>query len=767
MNGKKILNPKETFDLAVQSHQKNNLQVAENLYKEVLKTNPDHIETICLLGTLLAQTKKYDLAKSLLQKAIKIQPDYAMAHNNLGNLQKGLKEYQKAISSFEKAIEIQPNYVDAHYNLGNMQRDLGEYQKAISSFEKAIKVQPNYLMAYNNLGNIQRELGEYQKAINCYEKAIKVQPSYVRAYNNLGETLLELKEHQKAISIFEKANEINPNCVDTCNNLGLAFKEIGEFQKSINFYEKAIKIEPNNINVVNGLSDLFKIIQLDNLTKNNSSSLKELFLFLFRKNSIIYKDIFNKAKALLFFEETNIELRKIVDSDLSLLKNTIIENLSKEELFLLMLQKSLITDKFLEKLLTKLRSEILFTVIDSKQNVLKENFSFVVSLSEQCFLNEYVYLQSKKEINYVNQLKNKITKSKNVSELEIAILGCYIPLNVSEKITKKLLDYKSNNILFNDLITMQIKEPLKEKKLINSIKSFDKIVDPVSKKVKEQYENYPYPRWRYTYKYLPVDLIFQLNQEIKPNKIEYNKKFTNPNVLIAGCGTGNHIALASRYLNANIIGVDLSLTSLAYAMRKTEELGFKNVEFLHADILQLKNLDKKFDVIESLGTLHHMKDPLAGLKVLLNLLEPHGFLKLGLYSSISRQHIVKGRDFIKKRNFKNTIEDIRNCRELIFNEKKDPLLQKITYSGDFYSTSSVRDLLFHVQEHHFTIPEISKILKNLKLEFLGFTNPNIKTKFSKSFSDDKKNISLDNWNKFEISNPDAFSNMYQFWVRKI
>ena len=47
-----------------------------------------------------------------------------------------------------------------------------------------------------------------------------------------------------------------------------------------------------------------------------------------------------------------------------------------------------------------------------------------------------------------------------------------------------------------------------------------------------------------------------------------------------------------------------------------------------------------------------MKDPLAGFKVLLDLLEPHGFLKLGLYSKISRQNIVKAREFIKKKNLK-------------------------------------------------------------------------------------------------------------------
>ena len=78
-----------------------------------------------------------------------------------------------------------------------------------------------------------------------------------------------------------------------------------------------------------------------------------------------------------------------------------------------------------------------------------------------------------------------------------------------------------------------------------------------------------------------------------------------------------------------------------------------------------------------------------------------------------------------------------------------------------------RDLMFHVQEHRFTLPEISKMLKNFNLEFLGFINPLIKTKFSKFFLNDKKNISLVNWNQFEINNPDTFFNMYQFWVRKI
>ena len=677
------------------------------------------------------------------------------------------KKFEAAENLYKKILKIKPNHFQSNFLLGTLFAQTQKFNIAKKLFEKTIKINPDYMDAHNNLGNVLKELGEYQKARSCYQKAIKIQPNYAIAHSNLGILLQKLGEYQKAKSCYEQAIQINPNYVDAYSNLGTVLKELGEHQKAIGCYEKAIQIDPSHISVINGLSDLFKLIQLDNVTKINSTSLKELFLFLFRKNNINHADIFQTAKLMLFIGENDTQIRQIVNSDSLLLKNKIIQNLSKEELFLLMLQKSLIIDIFLEKLLTKLRYEILFTLIDSNQNILEGYFDFIISLAEQCLLNEYVYVQSKKEINYVSQLKNKIINNKEINELEMAILGCYIPLYTSKNITNKLLDYKSKNILFNDLITMQIKEPLKEIKLVNSIKSFDKIFDAVSKKVREQYEEHPYPRWRYTYKNLPSNFLFQLNNEINPNKVEYSNKFVNPNVLIAGCGTGKHTAMAEKYQNANILGVDLSLVSLAYAKRKTEESGFKNIEFLHADILQLKNLNRKFDVIECVGTLHHMKDPLTGLKILLDLLEPHGFLKLGLYSKISRQHIVKAREFIKKKKFKNTIEDIRNCRESIVNEKEDPLLQKIFQSKDFYSTSMARDLMFHVQEHRFTLPEISKMLKNLNLEFLGFINPLIKTKFSKFFLNDKKNISLDNWNQFEISNPDTFFNMYQFWVRKI
>jgi len=138
-----------------------------------------------------------------------------------------------------------------------------------------------------------------------------------------------------------------------------------------------------------------------------------------------------------------------------------------------------------------------------------------------------------------------------------------------------------------------------------------------------------------------------------------------------------------------------------------------------------------------------------------------------LYSKKARQEVIKVKEFIQKNKFKNTIDDIKISRQAIIKQNKNLELKNILGANDFYSTSMVKDLLFHAQEHQFTLPQISKILKNLNLEFLGFDNLRIKNKYSKLFPNDKNSTSLDNWNQFETSNPYSFPGMYSFWVRKM
>ena len=53
------MNIEKTFELAVENHKKNNFQIAEKFYKEILEINPSHFKSIFLLGTKVLKQASY------------------------------------------------------------------------------------------------------------------------------------------------------------------------------------------------------------------------------------------------------------------------------------------------------------------------------------------------------------------------------------------------------------------------------------------------------------------------------------------------------------------------------------------------------------------------------------------------------------------------------------------------------------------------------------------------------------------------------------
>ena len=93
--------------------------------------------------------------------------------------------------------------------------------------------------------------------------------------------------------------------------------------------------------------------------------------------------------------------------------------------------------------------------------------------------------------------------------------------------------------------------------------------------------------------------------------------------------------------------------------------------------------------------------------------------------------------------------------------------KKILNSSDFYSSSNLRDLLFHVQEHRFTIPQIRDCLSELGLKFCGFEGGRIVSQFKLINTKKGDLYDLDRWHKYEEANPKTFKAMYQFWCQKM
>jgi SAM-dependent methyltransferase len=421
----------------------------------------------------------------------------------------------------------------------------------------------------------------------------------------------------------------------------------------------------------------------------------------------------------------------------------------------------------LERLLGHARAALLHRAAAQAENageIDDDIIAFACALARQCFINEYVYSLAEAECKLASGLRDRmlqdLARPAAISPLTLAIVAAYFPLHAIPMADVLLSQDWPASIA--GLLKVQLREPLQELADRAAIPALVPVKDSVSLQVMRQYEENPYPRW--TINPLHVFAADQARGTTSPPA----ERQARLDILIAGCGTGLHaVQVAQVYPNARVLAVDISMSSLAYARRKTRELGLRNVEYAQADILELGTLDRSFDIIQSVGVLHHLAEPAAGWRVLISLLRPGGRMCIGLYSDLARRAVVEVRAHIAARGYRPTADDIRRCRQDII--RKADRWKILTAEGDFYSMSGCRDLLFNVMEHRFTIPDIAAFLKEHDLCFLAFEpfdDPAVIEEFHKQFADAADEANLDQWHLFETNHPKTFLGMYIFTVSK-
>ena len=646
-----------------------------------------------------------------------------------------LGQLDAAVKSYKKVIAINPNSAEAHYNLGATLQRLGQLDAAVKSYKKVIAINPNYAEAHNNLGNALKDLGRLDEALQNYDKAIKLQPDDAEAHFNRGVALQELGRFQLAMTSYQKAVSINPH-----NGLfwagyasSLQRVKFGSYNDELGHYLLQVLEQPT----VRPVDVSVSVI-----------------------TALHHHPLISRALALSKSDHFNEDIDHLT------------EQLSTVPLLLRVMELSSIADLEVEKMLTKMRQAMLHKAARGGGEALGIPFS--AALAMHCFTNEYVFFESEEEKEEIELLQENVKvileNEGTVSPAWIAVLGAYRPLNSFPWANALLKPEWSDEI--KKVIVRQVDNVREEQALRSKIPRLSSIDDKVSQLVRNQYEENPYPRWINT---RLSDKPKTISQVLKSNKLHLNFEVQQfpykPDILVAGCGTGQHaLSTASNFLNCNVLAMDLSLASLSYAIRRTQELGIKNIEYMQGDILKLDQLDREFDIVESVGVLHHMDDPLAGWKVLVGKLRAGGVMKIGLYSEIARQSIANARREIAKKEYTSSPDDIRRYREEIISRitNSEPKIPEIIKYTDFFSLSECRDLLFHVQEHRFTLPQIEEALNDLGLKFLGFELPEnwIRNEFRKLYPEEEALVSFPLWHQFELKNPNTFTGMYQFWVQK-
>jgi len=600
--------------------------------------------------------------------------------------------------------------------------------------------------------------GQPTEAVAHFRAVAHRWPHCVDAHFYLGTVLGRLGDRDAAVAALRSAIALNPGHAGAHMNLGTVLRDSGRRGEAVGAYRQAIIAEPENVEAylrlaaVIGESD-FTILDADTET---------LLLALIAHPNVGAAAI---APALWRAARAQPEVARLLEGKWRL--GGAVDALARCRLTLALLQLEVVCDVDFERMLTELRRAMLGA---AEAGPLPQGALAVgAALAAQCFLNEYVFYETEAEAAAVAHLQANVTAGLDdmtVDPALVALLGAYRPLHRlpgADRLTGRLWPAE-----LAALIRLQVEEPLEELRIAEGIRTLTPIVDRTSQAVRGQYEENPFPRWTRinlpVHRRAPEALVSAL-----PSRPEVTFGPGRVSVLVAGCGTGLHpIMTATEYRDVDVLAVDFSRASLAVAIRQTRAHGVTGIDYAQADILELGGIGRTFDVIEAVGVLHHLEDPVAGWRVLASLLQPKGVMYVALYSELGRRQLAPARAYIAERGYSATIADIRRFRRDILAHRPGHPLSACYFQQGFFTASHCRDLLFHVQEHRFTLPKIGATLDQLGLRFLGFSLPQsaIADEYRSNFPEDEAMTSLDNWNRLETRHPALFGRMYKFWVMK-
>ncbi len=705
------------FAQGLQFHQAGNLAAAESLYRQVLAVQPSHADAMQLLGVVAHQAGRNDAAVDLITRAIALNGSAPHFHANLGQVLRMMGRIDEAETSYRRALALKPDYLDVLMGLGVLLQGKGGMAEAAALYRRAIALNPGIAEAHNNLGNALEEQGKLGEAIASYERAVALKPNDPGMIYNLAAALINDGQVMKALDLARRGMAIAKNAeLETL--LGNCVKELRGHGGDAELRQLVVRAlsEPW------GRPQDFAAAAIEIIKEGGR---------------------YSEAAATGLAEAAGDELLKT------------------------MLETVTIGDLDLERFLTRMRRRLLDLAAEASANIDASTLRFACALARQCFINDYVYDRSDEEWARAQKLRDALAASQDGAPAMIAAVASYLPLGQVTGAERWLAQDWPEPVAA--LLTQQLREPAEERAIATSLPTLTRIADEVSRAVQSQYEANPYPRWvKAAPAATPITVDDYLAKTFPRVPFHPLGKGSAIDLLVAGCGTGQHsIETAQLFAGARLLAIDLSRASLAYAKRQSAARGLSGIDYAQADILELGSLGRSFDVIESSGVLHHLADPFAGWRVLLSLLRPNGLMRLGFYSELARHDVVAARDFIAAGGYGVSADDIRRARQALIAVGPDAPFATLTNSADFYGTSACRDLLFHVQEHRLTIPQIAAFLREEGLLFIGFEiDRHVATLYRARFPADEIMTDLDLWHQYETENPLTFRGMYQFWIQK-
>jgi len=687
--------------LGVLARQMGQYRAAVDLISEAVALNDSVPELHCNLGNALTDLGQTAEAEASYRRALALRPDYAAAHNNLGNVLQGRGEHEQAEACYRRllalcdteadahtgdvlpgpvgsaeaeadgrrALALKPDHAAVYSNLGYALLMQGRSTEAEAYCRQALKLDPGYPEGHNNLGNVLKDQGRLEEAELCYRQAIDRQPDMVEAHNNLGLVLKDKGQLADAEACYRRALALRPDFADAICNLGHLLLDLGEIGHALDAAQRALSAKANTdakalfVRCIDRSAGAGAISDIGALRRNLVRALMEPWG---RPSQLagFAASVLKQDPLIGGWVERANDAWPSRPSEPELLGPSDWLTIGDDELLIGLLESTPVCDIGLERFLTAARLILLEAAAAAADPTALDAAMLKVgcALAQQCYVNDYVFALAEGELDQALRLRAaliaRIAAGEPVPALWLAAVASYVPLS---SLPADAILPRSWPEDLEGLLTQQVSEPLEDRNARASIPRLTLITDGVSLLVQQQYEENPYPRWVKTASDVrPTTVAVYLHRRLPLASLGDFGRLDGNQILIAGCGTGQHsIETAQRLAGVDMVAIDLSLTSLCYAQRKSRALGSTRLQYAQADILQLGAIGRTFDLIEAGGVLHHLADPLAGWRVLISILRPGGVMRVGLYSKLARSHLVAAQALIAEGGYGRSADEVR------------------------------------------------------------------------------------------------------------
>jgi tetratricopeptide (TPR) repeat protein len=212
--------------------------------KQALEANPDHADSLHLMGLLALRAKQFDHATEWITRAIRLdpKPEYLAS---LGTALQQQGRYEDALKVFDKAIQLKPNDAELWRHLGDILMQLARLDQALLTFGHVLKLDPDHKHARYKSGAILNQLGRHEDALAHLDRSNELLPNHAPTLQARAWALYHLNRWQDSLAEATRAYRLDPGNADTCNNLGLALWRLGRNEEALEWFDKAIKLRPD------------------------------------------------------------------------------------------------------------------------------------------------------------------------------------------------------------------------------------------------------------------------------------------------------------------------------------------------------------------------------------------------------------------------------------------------------------------------------------------------------------------------------------------